>query len=82
MPDETHSSDFQRGEAAARAHSLSEKMDRVEKDVTQLREEVHEIKMTLARIEGAWKVAVVFAATASAIVGTIVGYVMRFVFDK
>ena len=70
--------DFERGEAAARTALLGKDVAAMKDDIKSLRDEVHEIKLTLARIEGGWKVAVFVAA----VVGTVMGYVMKFLFDK
>ena len=66
--------DFERGQASAQNTILREQMSEMWGEVHALRAEVHEIKLTLARIEGGWKVAVAVAA----VVGTVVGYMMRF----
>ncbi len=61
--------DYQLGEVVARQALHAASVAEIKAEVTALRVDVHEIRLTLARVEGAWRFAVIAAGVIGAILG-------------
>jgi hypothetical protein len=69
--------EYQMGETSARQDAQDKVTDGLRNDVAALRYDVQEMKLVLARVEGAWKFAVILAG----FFGTIVGVVAKWLHD-
>ncbi len=74
--------EFKLGAAEARIDALSVQMKELKDDVLLVKADVHDIKLTLARVEGAWKFAVKAAALLSSMLGIVIGFIVRLVTER